>query len=59
MDEAAVLEDEDLPVDVGILDRLVDGAEGNVFGDEVAHVALGVVPIRKAGKLAARRADEI
>src|SRR5437867_9343394 len=59
MDEAATLEDDDLPVDIGILNRLVDGAEGNVFGNEVAHVPLCVVPIGKTGKLASCRADEI
>lgn len=57
--EAAVLEDDDLPVFIGIIDRLVEGAEGNVFGDEVAHVALDVVPVRKAGELAAARTHEM
>ena len=54
-----MLEDHDLPVDVGVIDRLIDRSEGDVLGDEVAHVALGVVPIRKAGELSLRLAHVI
>ena len=53
--EAGVLEDDDLPIDVGVFDRLADRSEGDVFGNEVAEVALGVVPVGKTCQLAARR----
>ena len=54
-----MLEDDDLPVLVIVVHRLVDRAQRDVVGHEVPHVALDVVPVRKAGQLAAGGADVV
>ena len=59
VDEPDIRENHDLPVEIGIFDRLADGAEGDVVGDEVVEIALRVVPVRKARQFAARRTDVV
>ena len=56
--ESCLFENPDPPVLVDVLERHGARARGDVVGDEVAEVAVGVLPGRKAGQLAAGDAGE-